>query len=132
MRQEKQDNPMIPILAAAAIQNGGGNNEASEMLNLLIREEMEKRNKERDKRLALAEQGARRSKENREHKLAEQNRCSHRKQDGSTRLRGQRLSGTDQINLVCMFCHKCFYAPPLPGQEDVPKELWPTPDEIGG
>jgi len=68
----------------------------------------------------------------REARRSEQERCTHRKEDGSSRLVGQRLTGTGQLCFVCLGCAKSFYYPAYEGQEEVPKELIPHSDAIGG
>lgn len=68
---------------------------------------------------------------------AAQDNCRHRKEKGESALAGQRIGGFDtghpvQLTLVCTHCQKNFHSPPLEGQTDIPRELLPGPEAIGG
>lgn len=128
----------LPILAAAMVQNAAGtdgsgvNTLLNGMLVKLLQEEVANREKNQARREKMLLQNALSAKEAAEQKAAERANCSHRNQLNETRLRGQRLSGTGQINLLCTFCQESFFSPALPGQKSVPADLWPNADMIGG
>lgn len=121
---------MLPLLATAAL--GGGDPALAALLKELVEDQLDKRRKEKDKAIRLAESSVQSAKEEKEMREQQQKRCSHRKQDDSTRLCGQYLSGTGQLTLVCTYCGKNYFAPPRAGQEAPPRELVPSPDVIGG
>lgn len=124
---------VMPILAATALGNAtGGDDRIKSLLIELIEDQMEKRRKEKDKSKRLAESAVQAAKEEKEMRESQQRRCNHRKQDGYTRLVGQRVTGTGQISLVCQFCNKNFFMPPFNGQIAPPQDLIPNGDEIGG
>jgi len=75
------------------------------------------------RRLMLARaDGIRHEKANRE---AAQNYCDHRKEDGRTRIVGQKLSN-NHLSLMCGYCYKEF------NEDSVPPSLRPSGDFIGG
>ena len=134
METKKKDlADVLPILAASALGNAtGGDDRVKELLVELIEDQLERRRKEKDKIKRMAESAVQAAKEEKAMRDAQQKHCNHRKQDDSTRLSGQRLSGTGQISLVCKFCGKNFFMPPTEGQEAPPRDLIPSADEIGG
>jgi len=121
------------LLAMALLQKEGlGGAEAKELLNELLKEQFDLREKNKTHQKALAMNRVTAAKEMQQIKEADWKRCNHRKQDNTTRLSGQRLTGTGQICLVCKYCGMDFFHPPIGDQRAVPKDLWPTGDEIGG
>jgi hypothetical protein len=106
--------------------------EIKDMLKILVGDALQKRQKERDRAEKQMLSAAQASKEYHEEQRRKQARCSHRNQMKQTRLAGQRLTGTGQISLVCQYCNKNFFLPPLEGQDAPPNELIPPVDEIGG
>ena len=129
----KNDKPdMLPAMAALAIKGGEGDERLKSLLIAALEDSLQERQKRKEQQERLAKASIEATKEyikTREEEIA---RCDHRKQDGSTRLSGQRLSGTGQICLVCKKCGADFFDPALEGQRPVPKDLWPSADEIGG
>jgi hypothetical protein len=122
----------LPILAAAALQSAGATDDnLKALINELLSDAVEKRRKEKQRQERLAEQAVRSIAEHAAIKEAAKSRCSHRKQDGSTRLAGQRLSNGQEV-FVCQFCQSEFHNPPASGQSPIPPGLRPPQDEIGG
>lgn len=122
---------MLPLLATAAL-GGNGDPGLAALLKELVEDQLDKRRKEKDKAIRLAESSVQSAKEEKEMRESQQKRCSHRKQDDSTRLCGQYLSGTGQLTLVCTYCGKNYFLPPREGQEAPPRELIPSADVLGG
>jgi hypothetical protein len=123
---------MSSALALAALSGGSMDPEIKDMLKILVGDALQKRQKERDRAEKQMLSAAQASKEYHEEQRRKQARCSHRNQMKQTRLAGQRLTGTGQISLVCQYCNKNFFLPPLEGQDAPPNELIPPVDEIGG
>lgn len=128
---EKEIGNVLPLMAAAVL-GGTGDDSLKELIGELVKDQLEKRRKERLRAERLAESAVQAAKEEKAVREAQQRRCTHRKQDNSTRLAGQYLSGTGQLSLVCLFCGKNYFLPAHDGQEAPPKELIPPGDEIGG
>jgi putative protein kinase ArgK-like GTPase of G3E family len=123
----------LPILATAALNGSGiGNDELRVLLTELVQDQLDTRRKERQRRERLAAAAVESAKEEKAQREQQQKNCSHTKQDDSTRLAGQFLSGTGQLSLVCTFCGKNYFHPALPGQEEPPRHLIPSRDVIGG
>ncbi len=75
------------------------------------------------RRLMLARaDGIKHEKANRE---AAQNYCDHRKENGHTRIVGQKLSN-NHLSLMCGYCYKEF------DENSVPPHLRPSGDVVGG
>lgn len=142
-----QKNPMsemMPVLLASELSKATGQPEDDNTKLLksavaeMLQELVEKRRKEKNKAEQTALNAAAAAKEYHEIKAAEQNRCSHRKTNGRTRVAGQRIHNIeynrDQVTLVCQFCHKNFYINAIKElqQEECPRDLIPSADEIGG
>ncbi len=128
----KTHEEVLPAMAAMAIQGGTGDDAAKKLLVEYLEDALAERRKRKEQAERLAQASVEATKEYVKTREAEIARCSHRKQDGSTRLSGQRLSGTGQLCLVCKYCGADFFDPPLPGQRPIPRELMPPSDEIGG
>ncbi len=127
----------LPLLAAAAIGNAQGpdgekNSALNSILAQLLGDELEKRQKAKAKNEKMLLQNALAAKDEMEARETRIRTCSHRKQDQSTRLAGQRTSGSGRIVLVCQFCNAEFFEPALAGERPVPSGLWPSGDQIGG
>lgn len=126
----------VPLLAAAVLsQAGATNSEAQELLLDILREVKGKRDAEREKAERLAKAAVEATREADEQRKRVQAGCNHRKQDNvSTRLVGQRVTGTGQLVMTCQWCNKMFHNPPdlSQGQEAAPRELLPHGDLIGG
>jgi hypothetical protein len=127
----------VPLMAAAMLAgNGAGSNEeVNELLREILREVKDKRQAEREKAERLALQAVEATREATEQRERMQAACSHLKQDNtSTRLVGQRVTGTGQIVLTCQWCAKMYHIPPDPalGQVAPPRNLVPSADGIGG
>lgn len=122
----------IPLMAAAMIQQGGGDNDAIRQIVLdLAKEQLAEREKKRKAKEKLELSAIEAVREQALQKKQKEDNCSHQRQDGKTRLAGQRLSN-GQICLVCQFCHKEFHHPPQADQVDIPIHLRPNSDAIGG
>lgn len=121
---------MLPVLAMAALSKGDESTQVlmKELVEDLLKERREK--KERKEKLALS--AIRATQQAEKAKSQEKSMCSHKNKKNETRLRGQRLSGTGQICLVCTWCNDEFFMPPLEGQKKPPAELVPSMDIIGG
>jgi len=129
----KQKEEVVPILAAVAMQQAaGGDEKLKELLTALLEDQIERRKQEKEKAKRLAEQAVQAAQEYERMVLAKQSTCSHTKQDGRTRLAGQRVSGDGRVCLVCQFCFKTFWHPAKEGENPVPAGLMPPSDEIGG
>ena len=134
MAKQKEESTSSSTLMAAALlsKEGVGGDEVKELLKDLLQEQVAARKKHNTHLAAMAQNRVDAAKEMQQVKESEWRRCNHRKQDGTTRLSGQRLTGTGQICLVCKYCGMDFFYPALEGQKEVPRDLWPTGDEIGG
>jgi hypothetical protein len=121
----------LPLLAQAAL-GSNADPQLAELLKELVNDQLEQRRKLRARQERLAASAVQAAQDNEAQKLAQQRACNHLKQDDTTRLAGQYLSGNGQLALVCMFCGKEFHLPPLAGQEAPPKHLMPSGDSIGG
>lgn len=132
MAKQQIPDAMLPIMAQAALGGGPVDDTLKALLGELLQDALEQRRKEKDKKERLALSAVQAAKEQAEAVGIEQRRCSHKKQDGHSRLTGQYLSGTGQLALVCTFCAKNYHNPPLEGQEAAPRELIPSADIIGG
>lgn len=140
-RNEQKAEIPVPILATAALNAAGQQAEPGsdgariqQLLIQLIEDQLDKRNKEKQQRERLALSAIAAAADEKRMRTAQQKHCAHRKQDNTTRLVGQHISGTGQLSLVCQFCNANFYYPPDEklGQIAPPRDLMPTPDEIGG
>jgi len=123
----------LPLLTVAAqlANSGGASEEINNLLRSLLVEEVDKRKKNAEKRERMLRSNAMAAKEQALAKEQAQNQCTHRDQLNESRLAGQVLSGTGQLNLVCKWCHKSYYNPPLEGQEAAPRELLPRAEAMG-
>lgn len=131
-KNEKLD-AALPLLATAALSGAGAtDNDLQQLVKQLLQDQLENRNKVKQREERLALNAARAAKDAAEAKATEQSRCSHKRQDDTSRLTGQYLTGTGQLCLVCMFCAKEFHLPPQEGQEAPPRHLIPSADVIGG
>jgi len=133
--QEKESVEVMPILAAAALHGAGASDDqVKSLLVELLQGQVDKRKKDKERAERYALNAVQAAEEEQKFRHSEQAKCNHLKQDNSTRLSGQRLSGTGQVSLVCKFCHKNYYWPPILelGQEAPPRHLIPPGDEIGG
>lgn len=127
----------VPLMAAAVLAGGSGqtNGEVQELLLELLRDVQAKRTEERQKAERMAMQAVETTKEAAEETRRKQASCNHRKQDNvSTRLVGQRVTGTGQLVLTCQWCGKTYFTPAdvEKGQEACPRDLLPHVDAIGG
>lgn len=121
----------IPLMAAAMIQQGGGNDDALRALvNELAQTQLERARKEKEKKERLELSAIQTVKEQTAQRKQREDNCSHLRQDNTSRLAGQRLSN-GQICLVCQFCGKEFHHPPQEDQVDIPRHLRPPADSIG-
>ena len=137
MAQTKNTNStnenLLPLMATAALQGAGAdNNQIQELIGLLLKDQLAVREKEKQRKERLSLNSIAATAEAIAAKSGEQDRCPHLKQDNTSRLTGQRLSGTGQIALVCTYCHKEFHMPPQEGQVAPPRHLIPSADIIGG
>ncbi len=123
---------MIPLMVANQI-SPGQNSALSVLLNEMAQEYLEKFKKDKDRKQRQAEAGIQAAKDAAKNKADEQARCSHRKRNNEPRTGGQKLSN-GQIVIVCLGCSKEWHNPPIAelGQEACPRELFPSPDIIGG
>jgi len=129
----KKEEDLVPVLAAVAMQNAaGGDEHIRELLTQMLEDQIEKRNKEKNKLKKLAEQAVISAKEYDQMVASRQSGCPHTKQDGRTRLAGQRVSGDGRTVLVCQFCFKILHHPVKESENPVPAGLMPPADEIGG
>lgn len=133
MAKNTNESAALPLLATAALQNGGATNEQLQsLLSQLLQDQIEARNKDKQRRERLALNAIQATKDAKAAKTLEQARCAHKRQDDTPRLTGQYITGTGQLALVCLFCQKEFHLPPLEGQEAPPRHLLPSADIIGG
>ena len=124
---------VLPVLASAMLEGAGATNpQLQEYIAALLGDQLAARDKEKAKRERLAMNSVQAAQEAELARAQKQSQCSHLKQDDTTRLVGQRLTGTRQIALVCQFCAKEYHMPPLEGQEAPPRDLLPSADIIGG
>lgn len=124
---------VLPLLAQAALGNATQDPETQQLLKMLIQEKLEERNKEKQKRERLALSAAQAVKEKMAADEAERRSCNHLKQDNrSTRLCGQKVTGTGQYALTCTWCGQMFHIPALKGQQEPPRHLVPSMDVVGG
>jgi len=136
MAQKQQNNApeadaLLPIMAQAVL-SGETNDTLKELLNGLLGDMLERRKKEQALKQRRALSAIQAAKEAEETQAREQANCNHLKQDDTTRLHGQYLTGTGQLALVCSFCGKNYHLPALEGQEAPPRQLIPPMDQIGG
>ena len=124
-------NELFPALAVAALSNGAGG-EAAELVKELVKDIMAERQAKKERQEKLRLQSVQATKEMMQAKSMEKQMCSHRNKLGKTRLGGQRLSGTNQVCLICTWCQKDFYSPAFEGQTPIPPDLMPSWDVIGG
>lgn len=123
----------LPLMAAAVLNNatGGDTDALRSILAELATDQLEARRKDKNRKDRMALAAIQTVKEQIEQKKLREANCSHERQDKTSRLAGQRLSGTGQLCLVCQFCTKEFHQPPLEGQEAPPRHLIPGADSIG-
>lgn len=119
-------------MQAALLAQAGLPPELQAMMLEEMRETLEARKAARTKKEKQALANAEAAQESARQKAQEQGRCSHLKQDGTTRLGGQYISGTGQLFLTCQFCHIEYHSPALKGQVEPPRHLIPPADQIGG
>jgi hypothetical protein len=125
----------LPVMAMAMMEKGTGESgsKAQALLGEFLQDVMEERRAKKARAERLRLNSVKIAKEDAERRSQEKANCSHRNQRGETRLRGQYLSGTKQLCLVCMFCSDEFHRPPMGnGQKAPPPELVPSADVIGG
>jgi hypothetical protein len=121
---------ILPTLAMAALSKGDEATQElmKELVTDLLMERREKKARKEKQRLGAIQA----TKDAENQKSIEKKNCSHRNKAGGTRLRGQYLSGTHQLCLVCTWCGDEFHKPARDGQKVPPPELMPSGDVIGG
>jgi len=125
-------NELDPATIAALVSLSGEDPEIREAVREFLRDYLEEYKRRKQERQQFIQNRLDIIKQEEANRNRLQERCTHRKEDGTSRLAGQRLSGTGQICLVCMGCAKTFYMPAQEGQEPVPPDLIPHGDAIGG
>lgn len=121
---------MLPVMAMAALSKGDEGTQA--LMKELVEDLLKERRVKKARKDAFAMSAIRATQQAEKAKSIEKANCSHKTKKDETRLRGQRLSGTGQICLVCTWCNDEFFMPPLEGQKAPPRNLIPSMDVIGG
>jgi len=130
------------VMAAASLMNRSGKPKKEQedvqdemqimlakYLGPILRNEAERIDKDKAKALEFNESSRKLAETAAHHKNLEQDMCSHKKQDGRSRIGGQYLSnGT--FMAICTWCQKHWSLPA--DNATFPKELMPSPEIIGG
>jgi hypothetical protein len=130
----KQTADILPPIALAAL-GADTDPEMKDYIKSLIQDRLAERSKEQRMAERCAKNAVQQAQEEIAARAARVRNCNHLKQDNrSTRLAGQKLSGTGQVALVCQFCHDVFHIPADKslGQKEPAIHLIPQTDEIGG
>lgn len=121
---------LVPALAMAALSKG--DDAVQVLMKELVTDMLEERRAKKTRKEAFMKNAVKHAQEDAAIRSREKAMCSHRNPRGETRLRGQYLSGTKQLCLVCTFCGDEFHRPAREGQKTPPEALMPSADVIGG
>jgi hypothetical protein len=126
VKDKEEKEKILEALPYVAASTGKPDGPLADLLNEVLREQLEKSREEKEKKKKLVQAKIKLAESLERAEKEKKGSCKHIREDGSPRIGGQVLSN-GQLCVMCLWCHETWFSPSKEGQKSPPDTLMKDP-----